>query len=153
VVMERDWSDYGPALLALSGLDASTSPEWGQPRYVEEAKALMLMVRMPVRFDGKLHGVFVATPFVLAGTEQVIAHSMWATPTGTILEALPSRDELGDPVMAQLWHASSRDGLPPAIRVKRPDFDARLLQVGERDFVAVHRSLKGFSAAAWTVGG
>jgi adenylate cyclase len=172
VVMERDWSDYGPARTALLGLDASTSPEWGQPRYVEEAKALMLMVRMPVRLDGKLHGVFVATvelsalskhlrelidpdvatPFVLAGTEQVIAHSMLATPTGTILKTLPSRDELRDPVMAQLWQASSRDGLPPEIRVKRPDFDARFLHVGERDFVAVHRSLKGFSATGWTVG-
>ena len=173
-VLERDWARYAPAQQAMRDLDQVSSARWGKIVYVPDIDAHMLTVSMPVRIDGAVTGAFVATmelatlsqyldriatphgatPFVLQGREQVLAHPRLGQPDATRagVTSVPTLADLADPVMALLREVAERRPLPQGLLNATGGFDAYLVAAEGHDYAIVMQPLGDFGALAWTIG-
>lgn len=182
LVLEEDWADFEPARRAVAGSRDLDAPAWSRVVFVKENKTNVLVVRMPVygskgsTAEGKrtLRGVFVATidvavlskhlgeltqphlatPFVLLGTEHILAHPQLATREGGYPDGMPTLASFEDPVLHMLWDDSKlADSLPPGIGSTSRGYTLRTVGNDEESqFAIVFREIAGFSEQPWTVG-
>jgi adenylate cyclase len=144
---------------------------WGDLFWSQSLQQPVLNVRTPVRRnDDAFIGALIATVdvgnfsqlidagfqsgghyFILVGHDHVLAHHRLIDPSGLGLseaKPLPTIKEVGDPVLAHIWD-------PP---VRRPGIEQALgslghiVEVNGRQWVFVHRELKGYGPDPWLVG-
>ncbi len=160
---------------ALSVLERTGEPYWGDPVWSQELQATLLTYRSPVMVDGALRGALIIAitladlsrfldelsegdeieAVVLTEREFVIAHKNLSRRPFTLLDStrqppLPRIDEIDDPVIAQMW----ADGdLDHAIR-EGHGFDelgiiAEVVRIGNRGEYFQVKEILGYGPSLW----
>jgi len=160
--------------------DGGNNPKqvWGPPLWLDSLDTAVIIYETPM-FDavGYLGYLVLAVPiadlslslakisknaFALHGKNNVLAHPLmidWqpldkkAIPTpGAIYQgrsALVRLDEIGDPVLERIWSAEYQDLIMLKDMV---DTSAVAADIGDRQYVFLYRTIKGYGPAPWYVG-
>jgi len=173
-----DWSDRGPVMRWLAKGTEGSRPVWGPPFWLDTLDTAVI-VHETALFDvqGYLGYLLLAVPisdlsrslarisdtaFVLAGRSDVLAHPLmidWrpldgsAMPTTEAIyegrSALVPLAEIGDPVLERIWTAEYQDLV---MLRDMADTRAAAADIGERQYVFLYRTIKGYGPVPWNVG-
>ncbi len=167
-----DWSGSRETALMVENARAQPDPYWGELIWSAEARITLLNRRAPVWRNGKFLGVLIASVsvtelsrylarrskveieavrFVLYGSEYVLAHSAMIKGGYALSERqpLPSRSQIGDPVLANLWKAATRQTLHLLLG---PDTSGHRIDLGDDVYIVLFREIAGYGAVPLRVG-
>ncbi|OKP78589.1 hypothetical protein BTE77_09850 [Ensifer adhaerens] len=148
----------------------SGTPHWGPVYFVPDPaiRTSVTNLQQPANHNGEFAGVFRATitvdtmsdflrqiavsnpgatPFVLYGRDQVLAHPLMAAghPLLSAEHRLPKLDELGDPFLAALWNE-------PAETFDDSDMEIRAVKLGDDGRVVLTREIRGYAPSPLIIG-
>ncbi len=150
---------------------AATEIRWDTIAWVAEVGQPVLTLRVPLRRDGRIFGMLIlgvtvvdlsrglealaaqsgTTPFILSGSDRVLAHPRLASGYGRRDRnaPLPGLDEVADPLLAGIWQ--QRDFLSQ--QRTRNIFDGRghLRNIAGEHYVYVYRQEDRYGDA-WLIG-
>ncbi len=167
-----DWSANREAALMMENARAQPKPYWGELIWSDLVKTTLLNRRAPVWRNGKFLGVLItavsvsdlsrylarrnkveteAVRFVLYGSEYVLAHRAMIQGGYALSkrQPLPSRSQIGDPVLANLWNAANRR---PLLLELGPDTSGHRIDLGDDRYVVLFREVAGYGPVALRVG-
>ena len=147
-------------------------PYWGTPLWIDEIKSTVISIRSPIwegeRFRGVLVSVvtvkalsrFIARSgslpladnrFILFGRKHVLAHRSMAK--GEFERQpdipLPLLDQVGDPILAELWNTEERNELVIALD---KNTKGHVVQIDGESHIFLYRELAGFGETPLTMG-
>lgn len=148
----------------------SGTAHWGPVYFVPDPaiRTSVTNLQQPANHNGEFAGVFRATitvdtmsdflrqiavsnpgatPFVLYGREQVLAHPLMAAghPLLSAEHRLPKLDELGDPFLAALWKE-------PPETFDNSDMEVRAVDLGDDGRVILTREIRGYAPSPLIIG-
>jgi class 3 adenylate cyclase len=166
----EDWSDRPNILARLQHGREQKDGEWLPPLQSLTSRQAVLIHHTPLRVDGRFVGLLsqvvpvfrlssdmaligresIATPFILYGTDRVLAHpSLAEDEMQAVDNPLPTIGELGDLVLER-FH-SPDDTAPLGMRALW-SAKASAVKVNDENFVFLYRELDRFSPNVLTVG-
>ena len=145
---------------------------WGDIVYSESLDDAVIFFREPVHREGEFVGFTVAavttrelsrylkelaesygvSPFILLGSEEVVAYPDLANYSGVWSEGspLPKLDQVTDPVLKNIWNTETRDEV--AEEFNHPGYELHAQKVlGER-YVFVVERVDGIGSIPWIIG-
>jgi adenylate cyclase len=147
-------------------------PYWGAPLWIDEIKSTVVSIRSPIwegeRFRGVLISIvtvkalsrFIARSrslpladnrFILFGRDHVLAHRSMAD--GEFERQtdipLPLLDQVGDPILAELWNTEDRFELVIALD---KNTKGHVVRIDGESHIFLYRELAGFGDTPLTVG-
>ena len=166
-----DWRNNPELEKRMVEARAAPEPYWGELFWARGSRVTLLNRRAPVRRNGKFIGMLVSVvslvdlsqylqkadqeagnlhSFLLYGEDHLLAHPNMAA--GDYRRAkrfpIPSLDQIGDPVLANLWNKKARrPGIPLSSRTQ-----GHLLDVADTTYAVFYRELEGYAALPLRVG-
>lgn len=164
-----DWriSESGVAAMSEASLQERRGAFWGPPLFAEGPGTTVLNLRRPVwrgeRFMGliassitiqelsrfliSLESEIGQNAFILYGRDRVLAHQSLEDHVPEIDDEhpLPTLEEVGDPVLAQIWREGYQDR---ALVAGSGHAD----EIGGQDYIFLYRELGAFGEPPWIVG-
>ena len=166
---------------AMEIMRDASGPVWGDLVYTPADYALAFInLRMPVRRNGSFVGGIVAlvsvvqlsqfvdrmetefgnNAFILFGRDRVLAHRSLRYGFEGLSEdkILPRIDEIGDPVLAEIWQPEEEGGGAIPTHLLRgsgggdADFTVRGARVDDAGFVFIFREIADFGETPWVIG-
>ncbi|WGF89074.1 adenylate/guanylate cyclase domain-containing protein [Marinivivus vitaminiproducens] len=160
-------NDRVTVALIEAGERTRSEAYWGAPIYVPALGNTVLNLRRPIWRDGVFQGVLISTvtveelsrfitsiatepgqtTFILYDRNYVLAHPQLTRSRPEIGEsrAMLRVDEVGDPILAQIWQPEERGrGLFVS--------DAHAREWNGQSYFFLYRSLDAYADAPWTVG-
>lgn len=147
-------------------------PYWGTPLWIDGIKSTVISIRSPIWEGERLRGLLVSVVtvkalskfiarsgslpladnrFILFGRNHVLAHRAMAT--GELERQsdvpLPSLDQVGDPILAELWNTEERNELVIALNMNTK---GHVVQIDGESHIFLYRELAGFGDTPFTVG-
>ncbi len=168
-VSNPDLSDFPGVLQGLREAAVSTGGRWGEfifvnslggpavnrrhsvwreGKFVGALAALVPLRQLSVIVEQSAAGEYGGVPFILYGDEAVLAHRRLMQPFEGLSpqHPLPMLDELGDPILAQIW--SGRRAAPLLAQTDR----LRAVDIAGQPYLFLHTSLTEFGSVPWNVG-
>lgn len=155
----------------VSDAHARKGPYWADLLWRDEWQALQVNLRYPVWRDGTFMGVMVANvsvpslsafmgnmesdfgfnAFILIDRQRVLAHPMmqFGFPGLTRWHAIPSLNEVGDPVLMSIWDPQSRDNTLSGLFAEGTGHAVRL---GDETYLFIYREIFDYGGRPWLVG-
>jgi adenylate cyclase len=165
-------NDITSNLQAITEARSKYQPYWGKPLWIEQIKSTVISIRTPIREGENLRGILVsvvtvnalskfiarsgALPladnrFILFGRDHVLAHRLMEK--GDFKRQtdipLPRLDQVGDPILAELWSVENRYRLLIALD---KGTKGHVVQIDGESHIFLYRELTGFGATPLTVG-
>ena len=147
-------------------------PYWGTPLWIDGIKSTVISIRSPIWEGERLRGLLVSVVtvkalskfiarsgslpladnrFILFGRNHVLAHRAMAT--GEFERQsdvpLPLLDQVGDPILAELWNTEERNELVIALD---KNTKGHVVQIDGESHIFLYRELAGFGDTPFTVG-
>lgn len=147
-------------------------PYWGTPLWIEGVKSTVVSIRSPIREGERFRGLLVSivtvnalskfiarsaslpladNRFILYGRDHVLAHR--SMEKGEFKRQpdipLPKLDQVGDPILAELWNTKDRQKL--LIKLDSNTM-GHVVQIDGESHIFLYRELKGFGVIPLTVG-
>ena len=138
---------------------------WGRPVWSERAATTLVNLRTPIRRDGRFVGLLVSTVsvhalsrflreaqlgalpdrFILYGPNHVLAHRSLAEGTWPRSSdvPLPGIEQIGDPVLANIWNESARRNLVLLGANRRTR--GHRIEVDRKNYPVMYRTLEGYA--------
>ncbi len=168
-----DWSGNRDSARMMENARAQPQPYWGEPAWLDLVKTTLINRRAPVWRNGEFLGVLITAVsvsdlsrylarrnkveteterFVLYGSEYVLAHRAMMKGGYRLSkhQPLPSRNQIGDPVLANLWNAATRRTLPLALG---PDTSGHGVDLPDDFYIVLFREVTGYGPMPLRVGG
>lgn len=165
----ESWANRPHIAAQIEPLRGATSSGWLPPTWTDEYKHTLLAYHVPLVRDGKQIGTLVlvttvsdlsqdisevayanTVPFILFGRDHVLAHPLLEhrINEGSLDKPLPSIQELGDPVLAQIW---SRQREPLEMLLSQGS-SGHAVEVDGEDQIFIYRMLERYGNTPWIIG-
>lgn len=172
ILPREESSDRQLNIRAIAEARTKYQPYWGTPLWVGSIKSTVVSIRSPIWEGERLRGVLVSVVtvnalskfiarsrslpladnrFILYGRDHVLAHrSMEKGEFNRQSEfPLPGLDQVGDPILAQLWNTEDRFEL--VIDLDK-NTHGHVVQIDGESHIFLYRELSGFGKIPLTVG-